>query len=91
MSNMTKEQLDIIDNFYKDEEKFIYAPDGEILWYDPKSVRVFLKTHPNVFCYTSLEKDDEIWLVEGYQYENSLGFIITNEYIEIPKEGLRER
>lgn len=87
---MTEEQLDIIDNFYKDEEKFIYAPNGEILWSDPKSTRVFLETHPNVFCYTSLERNDEIWLVEGYHYKNSIGFIITREYIEIPKQGLRE-
>lgn len=87
---MTKEQLDIIENFYKDNKKFIYSPDGEILWSDPKSVRVFLKTHSNVFCYTSLERNDEIWLVEGYHYENSLGFIITREFIKIPKQGLRE-
>lgn len=85
-----QEQL-LIDKFYENDNDFIYAPDGEILWTDYKSAREFLNVHPELFCYTSVETDNgQIWLIEGYHYVNRLGYIITTRNMNIPEEGLRE-
>lgn len=88
---MTEQEQLLIDKFYENDNDFIYAPDEEILWTDYKSAREFLNAHPELFCYTSVETDnDQIWLIEGYHYVNRLGYIITTRNMNIPEEGLRE-
>lgn len=89
---MKREIIKSIDDFYKNEEDFVYfnEKNEEILWTDFTAASEFLNENPDCYCYTSFECDNAIWLVEGYHYVNRLGYIITRRKIEIPEEGLKE-
>lgn len=89
---MRNEIITDIDDFYRNSEDFVYFDEenDEILWTDFKAASEFLNENPECHCYTSLECDNEIWLVEGYHFVNRLGYIITKRRIQIPEEGLKE-